>query len=214
MNLLLSTATNAAPSDLRVVLIGAGAAVLGAVVGGLLTGWVSLRAEDKRQNFQRELDAASAQRDAEHERLVIRGLARATRTQLLLAVMMIRASARTGAWWPVHQEIEIRVEHEDRKQLASHLAAEAWTEIETAEAMFANLVARRGTRQRYRDHTFGTGPLVFDASDRDLMRSTHDNLVTAMNALATLSGMPNFSDDFPEQDSANSLEEEAGPAES
>ena len=69
-----------AASDSRIALISGVAAVLGALVGGAVTGFVALRAKDKRQTFSRELEQQRRADDQDKERAAVRAASRVMRT--------------------------------------------------------------------------------------------------------------------------------------
>lgn len=72
-----------ATSDVGVALIAAGASILGAVVGGAVTGGVALKAEEKPQDFAREMDEVRQAEQREFQRRTQMAAARLVQKELI-----------------------------------------------------------------------------------------------------------------------------------
>jgi hypothetical protein len=125
-------------SALIVALVGVAAAILGSVVGGGMTGWLTLRVERERHERERA-------RDAEREAAAVRGIARVTSARLGAALTLCATTLEQGVWWHPELEIPPPLPIEDRKLLASVMPVEQWVLLEKAEHAVATLQSvRRG----------------------------------------------------------------------
>lgn len=137
-------ATNdAGVSDLWVAVIAASAALLGAVVGGLVSGWFSLKGEDKRQKFARDEAADREARDIDRDRALARGAARVIAAEFKVARALLRSAAISQAIWP-ERKLAL-AELEDRKRVATLLDANEWHSVVTAEVVIRTMAEHRVT---------------------------------------------------------------------
>lgn len=72
-----------AASNVGIALIAAAASLIGTIVGGLVTGGVALKAEEKRQTFAREMDAVRRDEEQEGDRRKERAAARLVHVELI-----------------------------------------------------------------------------------------------------------------------------------
>jgi hypothetical protein len=125
-------------------LIGAGSALLGAIVGGGIAGWIALRAEDKRHahalDLERERDSIEQEREA---RLTL-GNARELRTTLKFLDASTTASIRMGLWWP-EDTAPALPSREDTLPVISKLNAAEWGSLELALLQARHLMSFRPT---------------------------------------------------------------------
>jgi hypothetical protein len=134
-----------------------GAALLGALAGGAVTGWVTLQAEDKRQKFARELEkrkaAAETQRERRAEqaaaRLVLREI---TRCDGALVVSAEEARKEVGAGPPdVMLLLPVEAWASEGKHLAGTLPGDVWRAVAAAyggiSTTSADTSSRPGTGQ-------------------------------------------------------------------
>jgi hypothetical protein len=156
------------------------AAILGALVGGSITGVVTLLAEGERQKFQQRLADKAAAKAESQERAVARGAARALRSQLLRVAANMAVSGRQGKWWPLDRQVEIEFPFEDRKLVASLLPPRDWTMVEFSEANYLNLLGRRQTRNREEQRA---GLPVLEPDDRRLMAPVYRSVQRGIHAL-------------------------------
>lgn len=103
--------------------------LVGVVVGGLITRWVTLSAEDRRADLERELATAAAMRDEQRaiaERTTLaQAVARVLATRYRQIESHIGTSLNAGVWPPRELEPEPPVPYEDRKLLASIMSSSA-----------------------------------------------------------------------------------------
>ncbi len=115
--------------------IGSGAAILGALVGGAVTGYLSLRGEDKRQQFLAEQEVRRSSKDEQREAQVIVGIARVLASRLETVEVNIRFAATNGAWWPVGAVERPDIHVDDLKLLAAHMGTLPWRKVADALAV-------------------------------------------------------------------------------
>jgi hypothetical protein len=109
-----------AVSDLTLALVAAGATAIGAAIGGGITGFVTLKAEDKRQAFR--ADEADAARLAE-----LRVAVRLVLDELILVSSWIKHTQEVGEASPVDLPRESWRTH--RESLARGLSDTAWLAV-------------------------------------------------------------------------------------
>jgi hypothetical protein len=81
-------------------LIPALAALGGAIVGGVVSGFYSLRGEETRQAFGRARDEARIAEQDRRDHAVVVGAARVLSGQYALVYSAISTAVRQGKWWP------------------------------------------------------------------------------------------------------------------
>src|SRR5687767_232584 len=116
------------------VAIPAGSGLAGVIVGGLITRWVTLAAEDRRAKLERELAAAAATREAERLERERVALAKAVVRVLVARYRqldnLMTQSLNQGVW-PTHlMETDPPLPYEDRKLLAGTLPSQALSDID------------------------------------------------------------------------------------
>jgi hypothetical protein len=117
-------------SDLTLALVIAGATAIGAAIGGAITGVVTLRAEDKRQAFSRDLEERRA-KEANAARLAeLRVAVRLVQDELLLVSSWIKHTMEVGEAAPVDLPRESWRGH--RAPLAQALSTDAWLAVSRA----------------------------------------------------------------------------------
>ncbi len=129
-----------AASDARIALISGVAAVLGALVGGAVTGFVALRAEDKRQTFSRELEQQRRADDQDKERAAVRGASRVMRTYLLNGRTLAAVTIARREWWREgFADFAPRPGLEEERLVASRMSPNGWGLVSVAFLSIANL---------------------------------------------------------------------------
>jgi hypothetical protein len=180
-------ATTNGSSDLRVAVIGALSAVGGALVGGAITGWVTLKAEDKRQDFAKATAEDQRKEEAERDRIALRGAARTWRTRFFEAGAVYRGMREYGNWLPPNTMLlEPPPQQEDRKLIASALEPGQWMELERAEATIKLVDAISATRHEASEDDL---PEINDA-DAKTIRSLLERLDNAFIALSGIAEAP------------------------
>ena len=169
----------AAASDLQVALVGAGAAIFGGLVGGAVTGWVTLKAEDKRQAFTRSLESERLKQERERERAIVRGAARVWRTRLREAEALHKTQFERGVWMDQPFPLTDQPPIEDRKLIASALSASEWRSLERAEIALAVLESLHRTVL-----TSTPVDLSFRTSDKSAVPIGIERVTGGMDALS------------------------------
>jgi hypothetical protein len=171
-------------SDLQVALVGAGAAIFGGLVGGAVTGWVTLKAEDKRQIFTKSLETERLKQEAERESAIVRGAARVWRTRLREAKALYEAQAERGVWMPQPFPVTDQPPIEDRKLIASALSASEWRSLERAEIALAVLESLHRTVL-----TATPVDLSFSTSQQSTVPLGIERFNAGMDALSAAAGL-------------------------
>src|ERR1700751_4777032 len=100
-------------------------AVLGALVGGAVTGFATYRIEQRRQNFER-------QRDASEREAIARGTARVMRLRYNRVESVLATSLKQGIWPPMKIDFDRPMPLEDQKLVASLIGADEWAAVDQA----------------------------------------------------------------------------------
>jgi hypothetical protein len=132
-----------AVSDVGLALISGGSAVAGALVGGSITGFFSLKSEEKRQEFVRSAEQRKEAREDQATLAVARGAAREWAHLLRENRLSIAAAITSDHWWPSDSDVERFSVHDDRKLVASMLSPEDFDVIERAESSLYNQLMLR-----------------------------------------------------------------------
>jgi hypothetical protein len=176
---VLASAPNSDRFNLYVGLIGGGSALLGALVGGVVSGRYTLKGEEKRQRFARE--EAIRIEESERRRLddEARGVAMAMAADFLKAHWWLFAARELRVFSPDHPFTV--PPQEDRKLVGSRLSPEVWAKVVSAEALVESLVrGREGLKGRV------------DAGGWDAISGFVDSAITALeeaqDALSALTG--------------------------
>jgi hypothetical protein len=150
-----------AATDVGISLIAAGSAVLGAAVGGSVSGAFSLRSERNRRDRE----------DAQELKLA-KGAAREMRATLRQSREELQTALDTHAWWLEDGAVRTSSLHiEERKVLASLMTKDQWDAIERADNGIATLVqVRAHALELVAHHNKETGetlrPLPFESLAR------------------------------------------------
>jgi hypothetical protein len=105
------------------------AAVLGALVGGVVPGGIALMREWNEQRRTR------------------RALIRVVHGQLTTLEALLGGCLRAGHWWPESMNPTVDLSYDDRKLLAATVSAETWNVLDGALQMIESL---RGQRESQR----------------------------------------------------------------
>jgi hypothetical protein len=173
-------------SDALLAVIVGATTLLGAGVGGAITGIITLRAEDKRQRFAREREEREEARQREgDERERERALQQAARLvleELGDNVELIREAVRLGYYWPGGRQLPMEVWTAYRSVLAADLSDEDWFGVTLAyeSVNVQNLEVLR--LQETQDL-----PLV-DEQQRGLLRTVVLMILEGRKALARATG--------------------------
>jgi hypothetical protein len=139
-----------AVADWVVPLISGGSAIVGALAGGSITGYFALKGEKKRQEFAESVEQRKEEREDQATLALARGIGREWARILRDNRATIDAAYKEGYWWPSDVDIQRFTVHEDRKLVASMLAAEGFKTIEIAEStLHSTLMVRDVAREGY-----------------------------------------------------------------
>jgi hypothetical protein len=134
------------PSDARIALIGAVAAAFGTIVGGLITGLVTLRAEGKRQAFSRSLERERRDEERAREGALVRGAARVWRARIFQALLLYNAILDTRRWMRPEVEITPPPPTAEQGMVASAMTADEWWYVQRFESILGSIRAREKSR--------------------------------------------------------------------
>ncbi|HEX8084123.1 MAG TPA: hypothetical protein VF529_07505 [Solirubrobacteraceae bacterium] len=130
--------------------ISGGSAVVGALAGGGVAGWSSLRGQRRRQEFDREERVALHAREDEHRARQIRGVAREIRREFKRNLAIYERHIGLGFWWSEELPRPRLFDREvDRALIASAMTEEQWRALEDAEAAFSDVEAARDLAVRF-----------------------------------------------------------------
>lgn len=123
-------------SDLALALTVALATALGASAGGAIAGFVTLRAEERRQRFARGAEDRREERALERESGVqnreLKEAARLVDEELRAATDLIRDAVYQGRWWPSSRQLSADVYTRYRHVLAVALDDHTWSDVSHA----------------------------------------------------------------------------------
>jgi hypothetical protein len=156
------------------------AGIGGALVGGLVTGVLTLRGEDRRQAFARELEESRLQREDAERAASVRGSIRLLRITLREAAGSIKNALETGAWWPAALDLSPSIRPEDLSELAASMSGSEWTEIELALSQAGRIQITRSVHPRLTPEGFL--PPV-DEGGRGALRVAAKNINAAVEVL-------------------------------
>lgn len=165
------------------------ATLFGAGVGGVITALVTLRAEDKRQEFaeqQRErLEKREQERDEQRRRRELKEAARLVDEELRDATELIRDAVYQGQFWAAPREISASDYKAYRHILAVNLDDDAWTDVSLGFQQIYQVNRDAHGRPENPDGTRSFGHL-----DRIEVLSVGIQIVSARKALAQFSSPP------------------------
>ena len=175
-----------AASDLAIVGISAGAALLGGVLGALAGGLISYRLEQDRQKHERELEQQRYEREqatrVEQDRSVARGLGRVLINDLIVAEARLR-SELDGDAWNDEAAWTPSLEADDRRDLFRYLRRSEFLAVIAAEGWLTILDAHRKTLRGLDDPDRTVKPPNLDADYKEAL----EKVEKARNALQRLS---------------------------
>jgi hypothetical protein len=120
-----------ASGDRSIAMLSAGAALLGTLVGGLLTYETQQRLQDRQLARQDRRDA-----------VVARAAARLERDRLEIVAGQVDAMLRDGHYVVIRGPLQSELSVDDRKLIAGRVDAKAWQIVSEAD-LFLKLVAER-----------------------------------------------------------------------
>jgi hypothetical protein len=118
-------------TDATATVVGALAALFGALVGGGMTGWVTLKAENRRHVHELALEREREESQKQLEERIVIGTARETQSVLRGSVGTVRTSLQQGKWWPSDLAPN-PPPIIDRTAVLSKLTFEEWRSIDEA----------------------------------------------------------------------------------
>lgn len=178
--MLLAKAADPNHFTLYVALITGASALLGAAVGGFVSGWFALQGEEKRQQFAREEAVRQEARQDEQDRAIAQGAARVMAAEFKRALSILMAAKLARAMFPEHSMNLSEVE--DRKLLASRLDAAQWHRAVVAEQVLRAMTENRG------DLLLRFQARGFDAEVARFMDQGIEMVERAINSLRPLTG--------------------------
>ncbi|MDA0184465.1 hypothetical protein OJ997_29445 [Solirubrobacter phytolaccae] len=107
-------------------------AVLGVVVGGLLTRKTLFAVETKRASIDDERDNRRRQQDEAAEKRRVRGTARSLRIDLEHALVTLNVSKQRSQWWPQRHTVRIEFGREEQTLVATWFNPHGWDLIAIA----------------------------------------------------------------------------------
>jgi hypothetical protein len=162
----------AATSNVLVAAIGAGGAVLGAIVGGLTTYMIE-------RNLERKAEVR-----------VTHGIARVWSKKLGDFYVLVddHSPPQEGSsWWKDENDVNPEIDVEDMKRVAAVASPQQWTAIDLALTHVREARAARDNARRVaRDKGIGDPPRLSD-EDVDTLRRAMEEVEHAIEKLAQLS---------------------------
>lgn len=178
-------AISRASEDVRVALVGIGAALLGSLVGGTLTGWVSLASEDKRQAFASKEEERRWSREDNQRQKDVRGVARLLDGRYRQARIPLGTAVRDQAWWVIDTDVPERLSSKDMKLLGSWMDDRSWAKIQAAETVLLNVEV---FRQEAKDRGGNDWRELVD-EEKEILELARETLNTAIVTLSALTGL-------------------------
>jgi hypothetical protein len=178
-------AISRAGEDVRVALVGIGAALLGSLVGGTLTGWVSLASEDKRQAFASKQEERRWSREDDQRQKDVRGVARLLDGRYRQARTSLATAANQRSWWVIDTDVPERLSSEDMKLLGSWMDDRSWAKIQAAETVLLNVEI---FRQEAKDRGGNNWRELVD-EEKEILELARETLNTAIVTLSALTGL-------------------------
>jgi hypothetical protein len=153
-------------AEFAVALISAGAAILGAIVGGFMTARATAKIEDKRQVFQRDRDAAEDRSSQERELKLARATALALYPRYLAAASALSATLKRETFAGLRiAGIEEPASFEDRKLLAAHMSSQAQRQLIAGEHALRTMLETRKPSDEWTDDAAKTVGRVLELVD-------------------------------------------------
>lgn len=175
-------------SDLVLAAVVAGATVIGAGIGGAITGIVTLRAEDKRQRYAERLRKRQERRERRDEKQrrqrELKEAARLVDEELREATELIRDAVFQGRFWDPSRTLPAEVYRTYRNVLAVSLNDDSWTDV--------SLAFQEIGRVNWERHRVGSisGDTALKPLEREDLLSVGIDVVRARKALAPHSSPP------------------------
>jgi hypothetical protein len=173
-----------AASSFGQTIITAAAGLVGVALGGLISGYVALRAERTRQRFAQESERRSAEQERARERAAARGVARTVYEHFRTAQLFLGTAAERRAWWSAQDRLTLNISQEDRKALAGMMSPAAWAAVVRADFAIQRLLALRESAGATRGSVAQWDRRV------DEFRSAAETIGEALRAIAALAGDP------------------------
>jgi hypothetical protein len=178
-------AISRASEDVRVALVGIGAALLGSLVGGTLTGWISLASEDKRQAFAREQEERRWSREDDQRQKDVRGVARLLDERYRQARIPLGTAVSDQAWWLTDTDVPERLSSNEMKLLGSWMDDRSWAKIQAAETVLLSVeIFRREAKDRG-----GNEWRELVDEEKEILELARQTLNTAIMTLSALTGL-------------------------
>jgi hypothetical protein len=187
-------AVSGGTSNLTIALISAGAAIVGAVVGGGLTAYATYRIERSRQTHDFELEdkrhahedalaAQAAQREVEREHRALLGTSRMLVSYLAQVQSTLNASLKQGVWWPRIAAFD--PPPSDIERVLSLLTNEEWLLLASARTMIEGLeILRRVVDLGEGDErSVGEPRIELTESDKKTFHDALERIAKARTAL-------------------------------
>jgi hypothetical protein len=159
-----------------------GAGVLGALIGGAVTGGLTLLGEKNRQKFAAWMEEQRNERQDEERARAVRAAARVLRHLLLSKSHPVEVSVEQGCWWPSTTTVAVDFPAREWRLLAGSMTTEAWANVERAER---RLRAADEGREHFPEHgSKGSDDLPgLDAKMRQTLRETVTVVTAGIEAL-------------------------------
>ncbi len=178
-------AISRADEDVRVALVGIGAALVGSLVGGTLTGWVSLASENKRQAFASEQEERRRSREDDQRQKDVRGAARLLDGRYRQARISLATAANERSWWVIDTDVPERLSSDDMKLLGSWMDDRSWAQIQAVETALLNIkIFRQQAKERG-----GNDWREVTEEDKELLELAQEALDMAIAGLSALTGL-------------------------
>jgi hypothetical protein len=134
--------------------ITAGAGILGALVGGGVTGRVTIRGERERQRFTEEQDRVRRVQERERERIRAGAVARYLRLELREAQSAVATCLKRGCWWPVESQFSPNLDVDQLLLLSAETDRTEWMRIEALLSVIKSAEQMRASVPDYDDEGF------------------------------------------------------------
>jgi hypothetical protein len=163
------------------------AGVVGALVGGGVTGGLTLWGETRRQEFAERMERSRNEREDAERALAVRAAARVLRHRLKATQVIVEVAVEMHAWWPAETNLVAELPAREWRLLAASMTPDDWGLIERAER---RLLAIREAHS-FLDN-FDESEELPELGDKNLesLRETFDALGKAVAALEALDDAP------------------------
>jgi hypothetical protein len=180
----------AATSNVVIAAIGAGGAVLGAIVGGVTTYKIERSREKTAAEIERSREETQRKNEREAEDRVRRGIARVWSKKLGDFYVLVddHSPPKMGSrWWKTENDVNPEIRVKDMKRVAADAVPEQWKAIDYALTHVREARAARENALRVaKDNGTGEPPLI-SKDDVHTLRDAMEELEEAIKMLAQLS---------------------------